>query len=481
MFRQAELILTGLLDSIREEKGMEPKAPLRILAAVSGGIDSMCLAHVLNRCKEVDFAIAHCNFHLRGEESDKDEALVRQWAEKRGIPLYCIDFDTAEYAQEHRLSTEMAARTLRYGWMRDLCLQEGFAAVVTAHHANDQAETLLLNLVRGTGIKGMIGMARRASLPVPDGEAIPLLRPLLSTTRDSIKDYVRSYRVPFRTDRSNGENSFRRNRIRNQVIPVLRSLNPSIITTLGEDMLRLREVDAIAEDYYQSRRDAIWDGESIDIDQLKAQPHWEYLLYRILTDNGITPSEAQLAEDMLKGNRAISGTMIGSGDKVLYGAYGRLVISEPRDFWESELPETPVPGPGVYPIGVCRIEVSLVPAEGLDRKTLQQAAAEGILYADASALPFPFTLRGWHPGDYLFPLGLHGRKKVQDLFQDLKLSLQQKHETPILVQDGCYAESSRTTGFRAHVSAVLPWRIDEKLRIGKDTEQVVRLRLLSTL
>ena len=478
MFKQAELILTGLLDSIREEKGMEPKAPLRLLAAVSGGIDSMCLADILYRSKQFEFAIGHCNFGLRGEESDKDEVLVRQWAAERQIPFFCTHFETAEYARENHVSTEMAARELRYGWMRDLCRTEGFGAVVVAHHANDQAETLLLNLVRGTGIKGMVGMARRSCLPVTGGEDIPLLRPLLSTTRDSIRDYARGKKVPYRTDRSNGENSFRRNRIRNQALPVLRSLNPSVVTTLGEDMLRLRQVDAIADEYYQSRRDSFWDGESIDIDALKAQPHWEYLLYRILTENGIAPPEAQLAEDMLKGQRRISGTMIGSGDKVLYGAFGRLVVSEPRDFWESELPETPVPGPGIYEIGPHRIEVSVVAAAGLERAALRKAAAEGVIYADAAALPFPFTLRGWHPGDYLFPLGLHGRKKVQDLFQDLKLSLQQKHETPILVQIDCFADSSKATGFRARVSAVLPYRIDEKLRVKNGTESVVKIAVL---
>ena len=478
MFKQAELILTGLLESIREEKGMEPKAPLRILAAVSGGIDSMCLADILHRSKQFDFAIGHCNFGLRGEESDKDEVLVREWAAQKGVPFFCTHFETADYAREKHISTEMAARELRYGWMRDLCRTEGFAAVVVAHHANDQAETLLLNLVRGTGIKGMVGMARRACLPVAGGEDIPLLRPLLSTTRDSIRDYARSRKVPYRTDRSNGENSFRRNRIRNQALPVLRSLNPSVVTTLGEDMLRLRQVDAIADDYYQSKRSLIWDGESIDIDALKAQPHWEYLLYRVLTENGIAPPEAQLAEDMLKGKRAISGTMIGSGEKVLYGAFGRLVVSEPREFWESELPPVPVTGPGVYQIGKHRIKVSVIPAAGIGRESLKKAAAEGVLYADAAALPFPFTLRGWRPGDYLSPLGLHGRKKVQDLFQDLKLSLQDKHETPILVQEDCFAQSSKATGFRAHVSAVLPYRIDEKLRVGKDTESVVKIAVL---
>ena len=166
MYRQVEAMLTELLEPFRPGPEEEnPEAP-RVLLAVSGGIDSMCLADVFRRGKVLPFAIAHCNFQLRGEEADADEALVRKWAEKYGVPFHGIRFDTGTEAQQRGISIEMAARELRYGWFKYLCLSNGYRAVVTAHNANDNAETLLLNLLRGTGIKGMLGMQMRGKLPV---------------------------------------------------------------------------------------------------------------------------------------------------------------------------------------------------------------------------------------------------------------------------------------------------------------------------
>lgn len=474
MFRQVDAILKELLEPLRPAEE-SPEAPFSVLVAVSGGIDSMCLSDVMYRLGRVPFAIAHCNFGLRGEESDRDEHFVKGWARKRKIPFHCIHFKTQEFAERHGVSTEMAARELRYRWFRDLCKQKGYRAVLVAHNANDRAETLLLNLLRGTGIKGLTGMPLTGTLPVKGGEGIPLLRPLLRTGREHIAAYVQGNGVPYREDRTNAEDIYRRNRIRNEVFPVLRDINPSFIPTLCEDMDRLREVDAIADDFYAVERQRLWDGESIDIDALRATPHWEYILFRILTENGFTPGEARLAEDLLKGQRHISGTTIGGGEKVLYFAFGRMIVSEPRDFWDEEK-AVEVTGPGVYSIGKLRVEVS---EEHWDPQTGQTRLPEGsrCLIADAAALPFPFRLRSWRHGDYLRPLGLHGRKKVQDLFQDLRLSLEQKHDTLLVVRPDA-VPTVADPGFKARVSAVLPYRIDEKLRITRDTVRILRITLL---
>ena len=213
---------------------------MKLLVAVSGGMDSMCLAEKV-RLSGGPFAIAHCNFSLRGAESDADEALVRSWAERYGVPLHVRRFDTAAHASENGISIEMAARRLRYRWFGQLCREHGYGGVAVAHHAQDNAETLILNLLRGTGLKGILGMKKEGFLPDPDYADIPLLRPLLDMDREEIAAFVLEHGVPFREDTTNAENEFKRNKIRNLVFPVFREINPSFVRTLNRDMERFAE------------------------------------------------------------------------------------------------------------------------------------------------------------------------------------------------------------------------------------------------
>ena len=211
-----------------------------LLLAVSGGIDSMCLCEKVRR-QGGPFAIAHCNFLLRGEESDGDEAFVRAWAQRYGIRCHVRRFETAAYAAAEGISIEMAARTLRYRWFGQLCREEGYEAVAVAHNANDNAETLLLNLLRGTGLKGILGMQERGFLPVKEYGDIPLLRPLLGTSREEITAFMKGEGLSWREDSTNGECQFKRNKLRNQVFPLLAEINPSFIRTLNRDMERFAE------------------------------------------------------------------------------------------------------------------------------------------------------------------------------------------------------------------------------------------------
>lgn len=218
------------------------------LLGVSGGIDSMCLAGMYLGNGQ-PFGIAHCNFGLRGEESDGDEAFVRGWAEAHGIPFHSARFDTRGYAERHGISIEMAARELRYRFFAETATAHGYGAVAVAHNANDNAETLLLNLLRGTGLRGICGMKARSTLPVP-GCRIPLLRPLLGMTREEIEKRMAG--LPYREDRTNAENDFRRNKLRNLVFPVLRDINPSFLETLGKDMAHFSEAQAIVDAYLEA-------------------------------------------------------------------------------------------------------------------------------------------------------------------------------------------------------------------------------------
>lgn len=211
-----------------------------LLVAVSGGVDSMCLAEKV-RLGGGPFAIAHCNFGLRGEESDGDEALVRTWASSHGIVCHVRRFDTKAHARARHISIEMAARELRYRWFGQLCTEYGYSGVAVAHNANDNAETLILNLLRGTGAKGITGMKATGVLPVREFAHIPLLRPLLGMTRAEIEAFARGHEIPWREDSTNAASDYKRNKIRNLVFPVFADINPSFVKTLNRDMERFEK------------------------------------------------------------------------------------------------------------------------------------------------------------------------------------------------------------------------------------------------
>ena len=265
---------------------------MKVLLAVSGGIDSM---YMLHRAPELfpgaSFAVAHCNFRLRGEESDGDEAFVRQACEGLGIECFVKAFDTAEYASSNGISIEMAARELRYEWFVSLCREGGFDLLATAHNANDNAETLILNLLRGTGTKGMTGIPSDSLSRCTvrnDDPCLRIHRPLLGITRKEIRSWMEANGHGWREDSTNAENGAKRNKIRNLVFPVFKQINPSFVKTLSEDMARIRQTDDIAEDYYREAAERIVKENSnsleISVIPLLDLKHWRYVLWRILED-----------------------------------------------------------------------------------------------------------------------------------------------------------------------------------------------------
>ena len=211
-----------------------------LLVAVSGGIDSMCLAEKV-RLEGGPFAIAHCNFALRGAESDGDEAFVREWAAGHGVTCHVRRFDTQSFAAAEGISVEMAARRLRYRWFGELCREHGYSGVAVAHNANDNAETLILNLLRGTGVRGILGMKADGFIPDPSFAEIPLLRPLLGMTRADIEAFAAEQGLSWREDATNASNDYKRNKIRNLVFPVFREINPRFVETLNRDMERFAQ------------------------------------------------------------------------------------------------------------------------------------------------------------------------------------------------------------------------------------------------
>ena len=470
-------------------KGLLPDGEA-VLLAVSGGVDSMCMAELfLNSTAKVRFALAHCNFHLRGEESDSDEALVREWAESHGVIFIKKDFDTKEYAASNGVSIEMAARELRYTWFAEVCRERGIAALAVAHNANDNAETMILNMLRGTGVKGMTGMRGSSLLPGSDAR---LIRPLLSFTRKDIHEYAVSHGLQWHEDSTNADSAYKRNCIRNEIFPLFGRLNPSFLTTLNEDMDRFAQVQSIADEYVRSVSAEIvrLDGNGlpvIDHQKLTAKKNWEYVLFRLLEPFGFTSSVVADLASVLKSDGTVSGRTfvaheylavtsakeisvfrIGNRDGNRQDGHFDKLCDRAAPFAEpaasvAEHVETTgiaIEGPGTYSLNGVKFSVSLSD----DVRNVRTVAGE--TKSDTAGIPFPFTVRHWKNGDWMRPLGMRGRKKLSDIFVDLKFSLTEKKKALVIADEG------------SHVLALVGHRIDDSVKVTKDTSSVTVIRLI---
>ena len=355
------------------------------LLAVSGGMDSMCLLDLFSKVLQPsEYAVAHCNFSLRGDESDGDHTLVEARAAELGVRVFVKRFDTVAYAQERGISIEMAARELRYAWFEQLCMEQGFDVLAVAHNANDNAETLMLNLLRGTGLNGLHGMAEISVLdsrtdndlhwapppgrgwsslcplysslchperlschPERSEGSVLLFRPLLEYTRKQIEGYVLIHRVPYRHDSSNFESDYKRNRIRNDVFPVFEKINPSFVRTLNREIGYFAEAGSIVEDWCRSQMSKVLVTDvvsvpslspvmsserseskhlKIDTAALLATPHWRYLLYYILEPYGFNSPTLASIESLLASDRTVSGKRFESPTHILHTAQDSLIV-----------------------------------------------------------------------------------------------------------------------------------------------------------
>lgn len=326
--------------------GLVPEKETALLA-VSGGIDSICLASLfLNSSAGRRFAVAHCNFHLRGEDSDSDEALVAAWCGRNGVRYHKADFDTEQYASSHNISIEMAARELRYDWFASLCRDNGYYGVAVAHNANDNAETLILNLLRGTGLRGITGMQVETVVPVTRDElsGVRLLRPMLSFSRKQIEEYVAANSLEYHDDRTNAETVYKRNRIRHLVFPVFESLNPSFLTTFAREMNAFSEVQEIADDYFISVRESVCEpagkDELLRVNALRLShlKHYKYVLYRLLEVYGFRDRLLEPVVRLLESGKTFSGKVFEAPGYELITAGECLIVRKTARV----VPESPV-------------------------------------------------------------------------------------------------------------------------------------------
>ena len=431
-----------------------------VLLAVSGGVDSMVMADLsLHSSLKPLVAIAHCNFHLRGGESDSDESFVREWAENNGLRFFKKDFDTREYSASGRLSIEMAARELRYEWFADLCGTYGYTAVAVAHNANDNAETLILNLLRGTGLKGITGISRKSTLP---GSGTLLIRPMLDFTRKEIKEYALSRNILWHEDSTNSDSAYKRNLIRNEVFPLLGRINPAYVRTLNADIARFAQVQEVADDFFQEYSPAVsekeGDGIRIFIPKLLAAPHREYLLFRLTEPYGFTSSALSDISRLLAEGSPASGKRFYSDGYEAFTTRDSLVIA-PRVESAGGDSSLVIEGEGEYSLGGVDFVVDCIVPEDVRQP-------EGMLVMD---IPFPFTVRKWKAGDWMRPLGMSGKKKLSDVFVSLKMSLVEKEKALVIADEG------------SHVLALLGRRIDDSVKItdpSSKPEGFIRIRII---
>ena len=376
----------------------------KVLVALSGGADSVALLRVLLRLGYVCEA-AHCNFHLRGEESVRDERFVRALAESLGVPLHVIHFDTNAYAASHNVSVEMAARELRYDWFAKLRQECGAKVVAVAHHRDDSVETFLLNLVRGTGINGLQGIR-----PV-NGEVV---RPLLCVSRAEILDYLSSLGQDYVTDSTNLQDEFVRNKLRLNVIPMLETINPSVSDTIVETARRLADVAQVYQEAIQAARKRVMpDGETINIPTLCREPGAQNLLFELLYPLGFNAAQVS---DVFRALHGESGRMFHSREWTLLIDRDRLIRR---------------PSGEVEPQPELCVERMEVDTDFLVPHTNEEA------YIDASMVHGELTLRKWQSGDKFIPFGMKGFKSVRNYLRDKKFSRFEKERQCVMATASC--------------------------------------------
>lgn len=472
--------------------GLVPEKETALLA-VSGGIDSICLASLfLNSSAGRRFAVAHCNFHLRGEDSDSDEALVAAWCGRNGVRYHKADFDTEQYASSHNVSIEMAARELRYDWFASLCKDNGYYGVAVAHNANDNAETLILNLLRGTGLRGVTGMQVETVVPVTRVElsGVRLLRPMLSFSRKQIEEYVAANSLVYHDDRTNAETVYKRNRIRHLVFPVFESLNPSFLTTFAREMNAFSEVQEIADDYFLSVRESVCEPAGkdellrVNAVRLCHLKHYKYVLYRLLEAYGFRDRLLEPVVRLLESGKTFSGKvfeapgyeLITAGECLIVrkadrgvsmnhgfgescGAVGGVLDRRSRGTLmtvEQVIRENDtcsvVRSSGEYVFDDFHVNVSVSEAGADPVADAKSLAREGIAAFSSEALTLPFLLRGWQNGDWMRPVGLNGKKKLSDIFTGLRLSIEEKSRALVIVLPGSAGEGARRGDSSSDVS-----------------------------
>ena len=416
----------------------------KLLVAISGGIDSVALTTLLSKL-EFAISLAHCNFNLRGKESDLDEEFVKKLGEKLNARVHTKQFKTKEIAQENKQSTQITARNLRYHWFSELVEQNSFDYVVTAHHADDNIETFLINLTRGTGLDGLTG------IPQINGN---IVRPLLPFSQKEISTFIKENAIEWREDKSNATTKYIRNKIRHQVVPYLKEINPSLVDTFAKTTNNLRESQEIIEDRIENIKSNIVtveeDAIKISIKKLEKLSNPKAYLYQLLKqynftecDNVYTLLTAQ------SGKQVFSKTNTLLKDRAYLFLFKNSVSKDVKTIFITEQQQeitTPIH---------LKIEATQQKSEE-NRQTV---------FIDKEKILFPLKLRKWKKGDFFYPRGMKGKKKLSKYFKDEKFSLLEKQTTWLLCNND------------DRVILIINHRQDSRFQVTEQTTSLIKISL----
>lgn len=420
----------------------------RIILAVSGGADSMLMMHLfVNAGFQV--AVAHCNFNLRGQESDNEEQLVADYCDRKNIPFYSQHFNTAEFALQEGISIEMAARDLRYAWFNTLLDQLNYDYLATAHHQDDVIETFLINLSRGSGIKGLSGIQPKAGR---------IIRPMLFTSHDEIVNYCHRMSIDFLTDSSNLETVYKRNLIRHEVLPLLEKVNPAFRKNALKTIANLHETGLIFQQRMSEIKEDVYaenpNGAMIHIEKLLTLNPLRTILFELIRHFGF---QAEQTDAILSSLNKESGRQFFSENYRLVKDREYLIITphlsaHDKVFYiEQDCNKISFP-----------VQLSI---EKLERSPdFRFSTLPRVVDLDMDQLVFPLLLRHWHEGEYFQPLGMKGLKKVSDFFIDEKFSIPEKENAWILASGD-------------HLVWIVGKRLDDRYKITNRTKRIMRIRL----
>ncbi|WP_370640660.1 tRNA lysidine(34) synthetase TilS [Flavobacterium sp. SM15] len=415
----------------------------KLLLAISGGIDSMVLLHLLKQLN-FDISVAHCNFKLRGEESDGDEAFVKLICENFNVVFFVNHFNTKEYASSHKQSIQLAARQLRYDWFDELLEKESFDYLLTAHHLDDSAETFLINFTRGTGLEGLIGIPQMNN---------KIVRPLLVFSREEIENYAKESNIKWREDSSNTSDKYLRNKLRHDVIPILKELNPSFLSSFQQTLENLQQVQSMVDDasrivYRKVVEDADFQ-KRINLMELKILPNYQAYLYQWLKPFGFTAWN-----DIYDLVEAQSGKQVFSGKHRLLKDREVLILEELSENQNER-----------YLIEENQTEIEHPIAMKISYVTnVTDTGSSEIIFVDKDSLKFPLVFRKWQQGDYFYPFGMEGKKKVSKYFKDEKFSLIDKENAWLL----CSGEE---------IVWIAGKRADRRFSVTKTTQTIIKFEL----
>lgn len=419
----------------------------KLIIAISGGIDSVILTHL---CKSLDlnFSLAHCNFNLREEESNKDEAFVLDLAETLEVEVFIQNFDTEAYAQANKSSIQMAARELRYDWFKELAEQLNFDYILTAHHADDNLETFLINFTRGTGLNGLTGIPM-----INDNVA----RPLLPFSRAQIEAFAKKEGIIWREDASNASRKYLRNKLRHEVVPILKEINPQLLESFQNTISNLNDTaEIVAENLKTFERKAIETtdtyGTTYKVAEFKNLTNPKAYLYEIFKDYGFTEWN-----DIVNLLEAQSGKLVKSNTHRLIKHREFLILTD----LNTDNSETFTLGADEVQNRIIKIPTGILLFDEVDAIA---ETSKDIIYVDKSKLQFPLELKLWKEGDVFQPLGMKGKKKISKYLKDEKLSLVEKEKTWLLTSNN-------------NVIWVVGMRADESFKVSDNTKQIIKIEL----